>query len=329
MKITDKVICPNLELKNRLIMPPMATAKAGSNGEVTEEILKYYDEKTSHGLFAAVIVEHNYVDPLGMAHKNQMSVSKDSDIEGLKKLSSIIKKNGSKAILQISHAGSMAKKEVTGHQCLAPSPVKSPTGNNPQIPHELTKAEIEKLKKQFIDAAIRVKEAGFDGVEIHSAHGYLLNQFLSPLSNKREDEYGKDIYGRIKIHLDIIRGIREELRDYPVFIRMGAGDFMEGGLSTEDAIIAAGEFEKAGVDLIDVSGGMCFYTIKDTRPGYFDTISKPVFDNVNIPVMLTGGVKKGQDVNDILSRNVCNLVGIGRSVFNDSSWMEREIGTII
>lgn len=177
---------------------------------------------------------------------------------------------------------------------------------------------------------MRAKKAGFDGVEIHSAHGYLLNQFLSPLSNKRNDQYGGNIYGRIKIHLDIIKGIREQVgEDFPIFIRMGAGDFREGGLSVDDSIIAAKEFTKAGVDIIDISGGMCLYSISDTRPGYFDVISKPIFDNVNVPVILTGGVKIGKDIIDILERNVCDLVGIGRSVFTDSNWMTNEVKNLI
>lgn len=128
--------------------------------------------------------------------------------------------------------------------------------------NELGIDEIEGIKNKFISAAERAKKAGFDGVELHSAHAYLLDQFLSPLTNKREDEYGGNIYGRIKLHLDIIKGVRERLgKDYPIFLRMGAGDFMKGGLSKEDSVIAAKEFEKAGVDVIDVSGGMCFHPI--------------------------------------------------------------------
>ena len=167
-------------------------------------------------------------------------------------------------------------------------------------------------------------------MEIHSAHAYLLDQFLSPITNKRTDEYGGDVYGRIKLHLEIIRGIKEALgEDYPVFIRMGAGDFMEGGLTEEDSVKASIEFEKAGVDVIDISGGMCFYKTKETYPGFFDTISKPIFDKVNVPVILTGGVTKGTDIVDILDRNVCDLVGIGRSVFKDSNWIEKEVGPLL
>ncbi|MBU3227074.1 NADH:flavin oxidoreductase [Clostridium algidicarnis] len=330
MNIKDKVISNNIEFKNRVVMPPMATAKADDKGHITNEILKYYEEKTSCKLFSAVIVEHSYVDERGKANNNQTSISDDSDIEGMRSLAKVIKDNNSLAILQISHSGSAAKKDVTGMDPIAPSAIINPASKSTDMPVELNKDQIKDLKDKFIDAAERAKEAGFDGVELHSAHAYLLDQFLSPLTNKREDEYGGNIYGRIKLHLDIIKGIRVKLgEDYPIFLRMGAGDFMEGGLSKEDSVIAAMEFEKAGVNVLDISGGMCFYTIKDTRPGYFDVISKPIFEAVNIPVILTGGVKKGTDVMDILDRNVCDLVGIGRAVFKESDWMNRELKGLI
>lgn len=199
-----------------------------------------------------------------------------------------------------------------------------------ELPRELTIDEIKDIEDKFADAALRVKEAGFDGVEIHSAHGYLLNQFLSPLTNKREDEYGGDIKGRIKIHLEIIRKVREKVgEDYPIFLRMGAGDGKDDGLSQADAIYAAKAFEKSGVDILDISGGMCLYFTDDDYPGYFDYLSKPIYEEVDIPLILTGGVKKGKDIEDILNRDVCDLVGVGRPVFKDSNWIENEVKPLI
>ena len=326
MNIKDHVISKNIEFKNRLVMPPMATAKADDNGHITKESLDYYEDKTSCKLFSAVIVEHSYVDKRGKAHNSQCSIAKDSDIEGMKKLAKVIKNNNALAVLQISHAGSAGKKDVIGMSPVAPSCILHPGNKSSDLPIELSIDQIEDIKNKFIDSAVRGKLAGFDAVELHCAHGYLLDQFLSPLTNKRKDEYGGDIYARIRLHIDIIKGIKEKLgKNYPIFLRMGAGDFMEGGLSKEDSVIAAKEFEKAGIDVLDISGGMCFYTIEDTRPGYFDVVSKPIFQSVNIPVILTGGIKKGTDIIDILNRNVCDLVGIGRSVFKDSNWMTKEL----
>ncbi len=330
MNICDRVVSKNINLKNRVIMPPMATAKADENGHVTDEIINYYIEKTECKFFSAVIVEHSYVEKRGIANNNQMSISKDSDIEGLKKLADVIKNNDAMAILQIAHAGGVSKRSLIDEEPVSASAVFNPLGNTKYIPRELSKSEIEDIRDKFIAAAIRVKKAGFDGVEIHSAHGYLLNQFLSPIINKRTDEYGGDIHNRIKLHCEIIKGIREKLGDnYPIFLRMGAGDFTDGGLSVEDAVMAAKEFEQAGVDVLDISGGMCFYSIKDTRAGYFDVISKPIFDNVNIPVILTGGVQKGTDIVNILNRNVCDMVGVGRKVFHNSKWMKTELKELL
>lgn len=330
MKINSELKCKNINFKNRLIMPPMATAKADELGHVTREILDYYHEKTRDKIFSAVIIEHSFVDPKGRAHKNQTSIASDSDISGLSKLAKIIKNNGSLAVAQISHAGSSARRADILDTPIAPSEVINPSIKNGDMPRELTISEIKSIVIKFIDSAIRAKEAGFDGVEIHSAHGYLLNQFLSPLTNKRCDEYGGKIENRIKIHLEIIKGIREKLgENYPIFLRMGAGDFIEGGLTTSDSVYAAKEFEKAGVDVIDISGGMCLFVISDDRVGYFDVLSKPIYDNVNIPVILTGGVKHGKDVAELLDRGVCDLVGIGRSVFRDSNWIKKEIKPFI
>ena len=330
MKLSEELKAKNISFKNRIIMPPMATAKADDKGHVSKDILGYYQEKTSNGLFSTVIVEHNFVDPIGKASQNQVSIADDSCIDGLKKLAKVIKDNGSHAVVQISHAGRSAKKDVIGQIPLGPSAIKNPSQKNTEVPRELTIEEIRDIEDKFADAALRVKEAGFDGVEIHSAHGYLLNQFLSPLTNKRTDEYGGDIKGRIKIHLEIIEKVRKKVgKDYPIFLRLGAGDNMDGGLSKEDSVYAARVFEKAGIDVLDISGGMCLYFIEDKSAGYFDFLSKPIYEQVDIPVILTGGVKIGSDIEDILNRDVCDLVGVGRSVFKDSNWVEREVKPIV
>ncbi|WP_306489676.1 NADH:flavin oxidoreductase [Anaerococcus octavius] len=330
MKLFEKLKAKNISFKNRIIMPPMATAKADENGHVSQDILDYYDEKTKDKIFSTVIVEHNFVDPLGKASHNQMSIADDSDIDGLKKLAKVIQNNHAQAVVQISHAGSSASKDVIGEIPLAPFSVKNPSKKDAELPRELTVNEIKEIEDKFADAALRAKKAGFDGVEIHSAHGYFLDQFLSPLTNKRTDEYGGDIDGRIRIHLEIIKKVREKVGDdYPVFLRLGAGDNMDGGLSQEDAVYAAKEFEKAGVDVLDISGGMCMFFTDNDRAGFFDYLSKPIYEEVDIPVILTGGVKTGQYVEDILNREVSDLVGVGRAVFKDSNWIANQIKSLM
>ena len=330
MEIFEEINTKNIDFKSRIIMPPMATGKADENGHVSKDILDYYDEKTRDGMFSTVIIEHNFIDPLGKASHNQMSIADDSDIDGLSKLASLIKNNGSKAIVQISHAGSSATSDVIGQSPVGPYAIKNPSKKESELPKELSIEEIAEIKDKFADAAKRAKEAGFDGVEIHSAHGYFLNQFLSPLTNHRDDEYGGDIEARIKIHLEIIKKVRAKVsEDYPIFLRLGAGDNKEGGLSIEDAVYAAKTFEDAGIDVLDISGGMCMFFTDDDKAGFFDYLSKPIYEAVDIPVILTGGVKTGKDVIEILDRDVCDLVGIGRAVFKDSAWIKNEIKDLI
>src|SRR5512139_3404031 len=188
----------SMNLANRLVMPPMATAKAEPDGRVSQALLDYYEEKSRGGYISLIIIEHSYITPEGKANSNQLSVSDDAVIPGLSKLADVIHRNGSKAAMQINHAGSAALKEVMGTTPLAPSATTNPRRGD--MPREITQKEIGNIVNAFKDASRRVKEAGFDAVEIHSAHGYLLNQFLSPLTNKRTDEYGGDIANRIRIH---------------------------------------------------------------------------------------------------------------------------------
>nr|WP_300093786.1 NADH:flavin oxidoreductase [Sedimentibacter sp.] len=318
-----------IKLKNRLVMPPMATAKAADDGKISREVLDYYDEKSKGGYISLIIIEHSYISEDGKASLKQLSVADDSCIEGLKELADTIHNNGSKAVMQLNHAGSLSRKEVTLNT-VGPSAVINPRKLNDTVPRELTKEEIKEIVEQFRAAAIRVKEAGFDGVEIHSAHGYLLNQFLSPLTNKRTDEYGSDIYGRIKLHLEVIKAVREAVGDFPVLIRIGASDYAEGGTSMEDLRIAAKSFEKAGVDMIDISGGMCGFILPDNKEqGYFSELSEAVKNVVNVPVILTGGITEAAAAEKLLTENKADLIGVGRAILADSDWARNAIVNIL
>lgn len=315
-----------LQLKNRLVMPPMATSKADPDGRVSRDILDYYSEKSQGGHISLIIVEHSFISPEGRAGKNQMSVAEDSMADNLKQLAEVIHRNGSKVVMQINHAGSAADKEITGMMPVAPSAVPNPRKDNAAVPHELTKAEIVDVVAAFRAAALRVKEAGFDGVEIHSAHGYLLNQFFSPLSNKRTDEYGGEVKNRIRIHLEVIKAVREAVgQDFPILLRLGASDYTEGGTTIEDSLAAAQEFEKAGVDILDISGGFCGYMIPGAagRQGYFAPLTGAIREKVSVPVILTGGITEAKAAEELLAGGKADLIGVGRAILNDSEWAKR------
>lgn len=315
----------NLKLKNRLVMPPIATSKADPEGRVSQEILDYYDEKSKGGYISLIIVEHAYISKEGQYSERQLSVTDDTSIEGLKKLANVIHNNGSRAIMQINHAGSATNQELTGHQPVGPSAIPHPRRGN--LARELSVEEIKIIIEQFKDAAVRVKKAGFDGVEIHGVHGFLLNQFLSPLTNKRTDAYGGDVFKRVRIYKEIIEAIINELgRDFPIFVRLSVTDHMEGGLTIEDSKLAAQELEKSGLAGLHVSGGFCGYTPPNSgEEGYFSAFSQAIKSVVALPVILTGGITRPSVAEDLLASGKADLIGVGRAIMNDSNWAKNTI----
>jgi NADPH2 dehydrogenase len=318
----------SMTLANRLVMPPMGTAKADADGKVSQALLDHYAEKSRGGYISLIIIEHSFITPEGRAKGGQLSVSDDATIPGLRKLADVIHRNGSRAAMQINHVGSAALEKVTGATPLGPSAVANPRRGD--MPREMSRKDIGDIVKAFKDAGRRVKEAGFDSVEIQSAHGYLLNQFLSPLTNKRTDEYGGDIADRIRIHLQVIEAVRSAVGpDFPVQVRLGASDYTEGGTTIEESKFASRSFEKAGVNMIHISGGFVGYTPPGiTGQGYFAPLSEAVKSAVSIPVILTGGITEVEAAEKLLVEKKADLIGVGRAISQDSTWAERAIESL-
>ena len=327
--LNTPITIKNIKLNSRLVLPPMATARSDPDGQATEQLIEYYDEKSRGGYIGLVITEHCFVSPEGKASKGQMSVSRHEDLPGLKRLAEVIHKNGVKAFLQISHAGSASNREVTGCPVLAPSPIRNPRVSS-AVPQEMTNKDIRKVINDFASASLLVKEAGFDGVEIHSAHGYLLNQFYSPLTNRRTDSYGPDsVRSRLKLHTDIIAAVRNAVgTDYPIALRLGACDYMDGGTTLQDSLEAAQILEQAGIDLLDISGGCCGYIRPGSEdPGYFGELTEAIRQVVSIPVILTGGITAPAEAEALLEAGKADLIGVGRAMLRDSSWAEKALGS--
>lgn len=318
----------HLQLSNRLVMPPMATAKADDEGIVSQALLDYYDEKTKGGYISLVIIEHSYVRKDGKGQPRQLFSGSDEVLDGLMKLAEVVHENGSKVMMQLNHVGSAGKEENTGSQLIAPSAVLHPKGT--QMPKELSREEIKEIIKAYRDAAIRTKKAGFDGAELHSSHGYLLNQFYSPLTNKRTDEYGGSVMNRVRIHLEIINEIRSAVgKDFVIAVRLGASDYLEGGTVKEDSKIAAAEFEKAGVDLLDISGGLLGPTAPGVNDqGFFSPLTEEIKKVVSIPVILTGGITDPEVAERLLAEGKADLIGVGRALLKDSSWAKRAVESL-
>ncbi|MCC8141625.1 MAG: NADH:flavin oxidoreductase [Lachnospiraceae bacterium] len=321
-----------LTLKNRIVLPPMATSKAGDDGEVTLQVCDYYAEKSEGGYLGLIISEHCYISQDGKAEKNQISIARDEDVEGLKKITQLVHSNGCPIFAQISHAGGAAKKEFTGHKALRVSTVKP--GHEIELDDEtkeMTKDDIKQVVADFASAAARAKEAGFDGVEIHSAHGYLLNQFYSPVTNQRSDEYGpQNLNSRIRIHLEVIEAIRAAVgADFPVALRLGVWDYTKGGINIEDAAEASVCFEQAGVDMIDISSGL-HEKEHPTRKeeGYFSEVTEAVKEKVSVPVVLSGGIREAKTAERFLEEGKADLIGVGHAILNDSAWAKNALASV-
>jgi NADPH2 dehydrogenase len=321
-RLLEPLTTRNLTLHNRLVLPPMATSKANADGSMSDALLDYYDEKSRGGAFGLIITEHCYVTRQGMNRVGQPSIADDGTIDGWRRLTETIHGNGSKVAMQINHAGGACSREATGLEVVGPSDVAVPLGREETV-HPLAHGGISEIVRHFSDAARRVKAAGFDGVEIHAAHGYLLDQFFSPLTNRRADEYGGDVRGRIRIHIEVIRAVRAAVGpDFPVLLRLGARDYIDGGATLADSQVAAVAFERAGVDILDVSG----YTVPGhDEPGWFAELSEGLKAVVSIPVILTGGVTEAQHAEALLAAGSADLIGVGRAVLKDPEWARKAV----
>ena len=326
--LNSPVTVGKITVKNRLVMPPMANEKA-QDGLVNQQHIDFYTERCKGGHIGLVITEHSYVNIQGKAGKGQLSVASDDCLPGMKALADSIHQCSCTVFAQISHAGGAALTAVTGMVPVSASRVMMPRRQKEyDMPLRLDKEGIKQIVRDFADAALRVKKAGFDGVEIHSAHGYLLNQFYSPLTNKRDDEYGADcMENRLRFLLETVGAVREAVGpDFPIAVRLGGCDYAKGGSTVRDAVQAAVMLEKAGVDLLDISGGFCSYRKPgDETPGYFSDMTQPIKQRVKIPVILTGGVHSGRQCEKLLEDGSADLIGVGRAILSDSAWAHKSM----
>ena len=327
MKIQETINVGTMELPGRIVMPPVATYRSTEDGKVTDAMLTYYGDRAQNANLGMIITEHSYITLQGKAKAKQMSISDDSDLDGLRRLTEIIHRGGTKAMAQLNHAGSAAPTAVTGRRAVSASSIILPTtpmmGDGTR-PDTLAHEQIAQITEDFAKAALRAKKAGYDGVEIHSAHAYLLNQFYSPLTNHRTDDYGGSLNNRLRFHQEVIHAVRSAVgNDYPISVRLGGCDYMDGGSTIEDSVYAAAVLEKAGVNMINVTGGMCRYTrAGHTEPGYFQDISTAIRREVSIPVMLTGGVKTLEDAENLLEAGAADMIGVGRELLKNPRWPE-------
>lgn len=322
MNLKESFESQKLSLKNRLVYPSTACYLADEKGHVTPELLAHYRELVESKQMGLVMIEHTFVRPDGRAGLKQLGAYDDSCIEGLKQLAETIHAAGAKTVLQISHAGSRAiRPEGETWPIVGPVSVHEEREEGEDFHVEgLSFLEVRQLVTDYQSAAWRAYRAGFDGVEIHCAHGYLLNQFYSPLTNIRDDEYGGTTEKRILFTVEVVEACRRALgKRFPIFVRLGAEDYMEGGNGLREGAEAALRLEGAGADVLDISGGLCGYIRKDEKApkiGYFADAAAPIKDLLKIPVMLTGGITTEEQANRFLEKGYADLIGMSRGMKN-------------
>ncbi|MBU1740871.1 MAG: NADH:flavin oxidoreductase, partial [Proteobacteria bacterium] len=242
-----------LELRNRIVMPPMGTNLATRRGEVTDRMIDYYVDRAEGGP-GLIVVEGTAVHASGRAYPLMLDLGRDELIEGFARLAAAIHDQGAAVILQLFHGGRHTDTRVSGRTPLAPSPIRGPVGRI--TPEEMSLDQIELMVEAFGRAAERAVEAGFDGVEIHGAHEYLVHQFISPYCNQRTDAYGGSADNRLRFALEIVRRIKHNFHDIILSFRFNANDYVAGGLGLEDTPALAQKLVEAGVDLLSVTGGV-------------------------------------------------------------------------
>jgi NADPH2 dehydrogenase len=298
----------------------MQTGRASFEGAVTNRLINFYVRRSR--ALGLPIVEHSYVSPTGKIGPKQLAIHNDSLISGLEQLAKGLHEVGAPAVIQISHAGGVTNKRVIGEEPAGPSAT-------PKM-RMLEVSELESIAEAFALATGRAVKAGFDGVELHGAHGYLLNQFFSPLLNKRRDEYGGSLENRMHFPLLVVGKVFERLNGKLLLYRLGSDDLAPQGTHIGDSLVFAKRLEEAGVDIIDVSGGMCGSEPKQLRKvkGYFIPQASEIKKAVSIPVIGVGAINRPVYADQLVREGKVDLVAVGRAFWRDYQWAEKAVETL-
>jgi 2,4-dienoyl-CoA reductase-like NADH-dependent reductase (Old Yellow Enzyme family) len=326
--LNKELTIKNLKIRNRLVLPPITTNYGTSKGMVTDDILNFY--KTRSREMGLIIVEATSVQKSGCIVPNSLGLWNDSQIPGMVELVKTIHRQGALAVVQLNHAGPRCSPKENETQGFSPSGVAFRPDIEPII---MGHQDIKNLINNFSDAAVRASKAGFDGVEIHGAHLYLLSQFLSPLTNLRDDRYGGDARGRATLALEIVKKARKDLGpEYPIFFRINAEEKIDGGQTLEDSVIIGKLLVDAGVDVFDVTlitkGGwkeiddkkylVGSSALPKTEPSGANVALTVAFKKeTGLPVIAVGKFGKGQAAINAVKNEEIEMIAIGRQMICD------------
>ena len=321
-----------MTVKNRIMMTPMGTNYGEQNGEMSFLHINYYEQRAKGGT-GLIKVENASVDsPEGSNGTTQLRIDHDNYIPRLFKLTETIHKHGTCIGIQLNHAGASAQSARTNMQPVSASDIPSKEGG--EIPRPLEKEEILRIVKKYGEAAKRAQTAGFDCVEIHAGHSYLLSQFLSPITNKRTDEFGGPAENRARFARLVMEEVRRQVGPFfPIFLRISADEFMEGGNTLDDCLDYL-QYIQEEADVIDVSCGLngsIQYQIDSNHfpDGWRSYMAQAVKERYNKPCVTMGNIRDPHVAEDILARGDADLIGIGRGLIADPEWVNKvEFGDI-
>lgn len=314
----NKISIKNINFKNRIVMPPMVIGWSDNSGNVSDDHVDYYKKRAKGGC-GLIILEAHSVTKNGRLADNQLGIWDDIHIEGLKKIADVCHKYDAKVIVQINHAGLKTPKSVSD-TAYAPSDIKYNDANV----KALTIDQITKLQNDFLKAAKRARKAGLDGVEIHGAHGYLIGQFMSPITNKRDDKYGGDINNRARFAIEVIEMIKAEVSEKQFLIgyRMGGNE-----PALEDGIKIAKLIEDSGIDILHVSSGMDGGSIPiipdNFNYNWIVYCGTEIKKNVKVPVIVVNGIRTPNQAKNLIENNMADFIAIGRGQIADSEWANK------
>ena len=329
-KLFEKGRIGGLTIRNRAVMTPMGTDFALPDGTASMRLIRYYQERAKGGI-GLIINEYTGVDPeTSIPALFQLRASSDVHLAGLEMLVDAVHAHGACIFAQLHHAGSTSKAALTGRQALSASDV--PIAPGAPVPRPMTLEEIREVQRKFVDAAARCRKAGYDGVELHGAHSYLIGQFFSPYYNKRPDEYGGSFENRMRFISEIIGGIREKLGGrFPISVRINGDEMtpqVPGTLNLQDGLQIGLYLQDKGIDILNVSNGSGLNANANCdpysyRPGWKKHVAKAFKQALRIPVIATNTIKDPDFAEQLLEEGVCDFVGLGRSQFADPEFVNK------
>ncbi|WP_264738482.1 NADPH dehydrogenase NamA [Cytobacillus firmus] len=325
-KLFSPLTIKGVTFKNRIVMAPMCMYSSHNEDGMVENWHRTHYTSRAVGQVGLIILEATAVTPQGRISPQDLGIWSDDHIAGLRELTGLMKEHGASAGIQLAHAG---RKATVEGEILAPSAIAF--NEKMKTPKEMTKEEVSETVEAFKRGAERAKKAGFEVIEIHAAHGYLINEFLSPLSNKRSDEYGGSAENRYRFLREVIEAVKT-VWDGPLFVRVSAHDYHDEGLTAEDYAEMGKWMKEQGVDLIDVSSGAVVPARINSYPGYQVKFSETIKEGANIQTGAVGLITSGLQAEEILQNGRADLIFIARELLRDPYWPRtaaKELGASI